>query len=134
MIKKTLKVGLYCLLAATLANAPSIVCAQDMPAQAEKKERPKNGAQPFHGKLKSVDATARTITFGETTVQITDDTKLMKNGAPAKLEDAVVGESVAGTYRKQDGKAIATMVRFGPKPESASDETVKKQKKKKSAE
>ena len=134
MIKQALRVGLYCLVAATLTSTPAMVAAEDMPMQAESKERkekPKNGSQPFHGKLKAVDATARTITFGETTVQITDDTKLMKNGAPAKLEDGVVGEPVAGTYRKEDGKAVATMVRFGPKPEAVAGETAKKEKKKK---
>lgn len=90
---------------------------QNEPFKGTKKE----GVIPFRGKLASVDKTAKTITVGERTFQITSETRLMKAGKPATLDDAVVGEEVGGQYKKaEDGKLMAGMVRFGPKPEGES--------------
>ncbi len=87
---------------------------------------------PFHGKLKSVDKTAKTITIGERTIQITEETKMVKDGKPATLEDAVVGEPVGGAFKKtESGKLNATTIRFGAKPETAEDGGSKKVKKEK---
>ena len=133
MIKSTLKISLLCLIAAALAAAPTSVRAQDTnthPA-AEKKSKAaketkeemepgskKAGVTPFHGKLKAVDKTAKTISVGETTVHISSETKIVKAGKPATLEDGVIGEPVAGAYKKaDDGKLNAVSVRFGAKPE-----------------
>ena len=77
---------------------------------------------PFHGKLAAVDKTAMTITLeGKETqrvFQITSDTRITKTGQPATLDDAMVGEEVAGTFKKTEaGRMEALSVRFGPKPE-----------------
>ena len=117
------------LLATFLATTPSSVFAQEKqnekPNSAEKKSPPagekKEGRVPFHGKLGAVDKTAKTITVGERTFQITSESKLSKGGKPATLDDAVVGEEVGGNYQKSDdGKLNAKTVRFGAKPEGES--------------
>jgi hypothetical protein len=90
-------------------NAPA---SPDQTAQATRKNNP-----PFHGNLKAVDTTAKTITVGTLTLQITSDTKVTKDGKPATLSDAVVGEPVGGSYTKTaDGKLNAVTVHFGVKP------------------
>ena len=90
-------------------NAPE---SPDQTAQATRKNNP-----PFHGNLKAVDTTAKTITVGTLTLQITSDTKVTKDGKPATLSDAVVGEPVGGSYTKTaDGKLNAVTVHFGVKP------------------
>ena len=85
---------------------------------------------PFHGKVAAVDAQAMTLTVGTMIIHVTADTKVIKNGQPATLADAVVGEQVGGAYLKaDDGQLNATLVRFGPKPEDkAKDKPEKKQK------
>ena len=123
MKKTLLKIGVFSLLAVAITFAPTQGFADEKktPAAPDKKEAPagekKQGRIPFHGKLDAVDKTAKTITLGERKFQITSETKLMKNGKPATLGDAVVGEEVGGNYQKgEDGKLNAKMVRFGPKP------------------
>jgi hypothetical protein len=69
--------------------------------------------------VKSVDQTAKTITVGKTTVQITSETRFSKDGKPATLEDVTVGETISCAYKTMDGKKDATMVRIGAKPETA---------------
>ena len=117
------------LLAVAIAGAPAKALGQekkkDKPA-AEKKEpvkgEKKKGGIPFRGKLDAVDKTAKTIKVGERVFQITSDTRLMKAGKPATLDDGVVGEEVAGNYTQaDDGKLMARSVRFGPKPEAKAE-------------
>ena len=120
MTKSIVKVAFVGLLAAVIAGAPVRVQAEDKPA-AEKKEPSKSekrkGLAPFTGKLTAVDKTAKTIKVGERTFQINSETKIIKAGKPATLDDAVVGEAVGGTFRKtDDGKMAANTVRLGPKP------------------
>ncbi|HLP76400.1 MAG TPA: hypothetical protein VK327_05715 [Candidatus Paceibacterota bacterium] len=136
MIKTTLKSGLFCLLAAALVAGPATLNAQETNKHAEKKvtreKAGKSGVVPFHGKLKAVDKTAKTVTFGETTVQVTSETKITKDGKPATFDDAVVGENVGGAYKKgDDGKLNAVSLRIGAKPETAHEGEVVKEKKKK---
>jgi hypothetical protein len=134
MIRSTLKLGLYCLIAAALSGASEKLQAQDMPSNVEKSQpneprSSKSGLTPFQGKLKAVDKTAKTIAFGKTTVHVTDETKITKEGKPATLDDGVAGEPVAGNYKKgDDGKLIAAMVRFGAKPEAANEGVARKEK------
>jgi hypothetical protein len=120
MIKSILKLSLLGLLAVAVAGTPIALHAQGAPA-AEKK--PASRAVPFHGKLKAVDTTAKTISIGERTtetIQVTPDTRIMKGGKPATLADGTVGDEVAGAYHKDaDGKLNAISIRFGPKPEPA---------------
>lgn len=136
MKKTTLKVAVLSLLAAVLATTPSQSFAQEKKAKApaEKKEavagEKKEGAIPFKGKIAAVDKTTKTITVGERTFQITSTTTIKKDGKPAMLSDAVVGDEIGGSYLKaDDGKLNAKSIRLGPKPETAAKkETAKKEK------
>ena len=133
MKKSMLNIGWLSLLAIALTLTPTQGFADEKktPAAVEKKADPagekKQGRIPFNGKLDAVDKITKIITVGERKFQITSETKLMKHGTPATLEDATVGEGVGGNYEKgDDGKLVARMVRFGPRPEAeASGETKK---------
>jgi len=134
MRRSILNMSLLSLLTLAVVGLQGRVIAQDgqnqKPAseQTEAKEK-KTGVLPFHGKLKAVDASAKTITVGELTLQITADTKITKGGKTALLEDATIGEDVGGAYRKtEDGKLNITKVRFGPKENASSDKDKEKSK------
>jgi len=117
MKTNALGIAAMSLLAVAMAVAPTEVLGQGEKSKGDKKE----GVIPFRGKLARVDKTAKTIIVGERAFQITWETRIMKAGKPATLDDAVVGEEVGGQYKKaEDGKLVAGMVRFGPKPEGAS--------------
>lgn len=112
--------------AATLAAVPWRAGAADEKADAPAAGQPAKSTRgiPFRGKISKVDKTAKTITIGSAerprTFHITSETRLMKAGKPAILDDAVEGEEVGGTYRKaEDGRLMALSVRLGPKPEAA---------------
>jgi len=107
------------LLAVAVAGLPVHVLAQtkEKPAT-EKKEgaEKKPSAGPFHGKLAGVDKTAKTITIGKRTFQITSETKMFKAGKPATLDAGIIGEEASGYVKPtEDGKLVATKVNFGPK-------------------
>ena len=125
------------LLAAAIAGLPLQLLAQStnnpVPATksaAGKKDSAakKKGAHPIKGKLAAVDKTAKTIKVGQSTYQITPETKIKKAGKPATLDDGVVGELVTG-YAKPagDGKMVATSVYFGPRDDQKSSENKKAQ-------
>src|SRR5262249_2561527 len=98
MTKSILKFSLLGLMAIAVAGTPVMLRAQDAPAAAApKKVRP----LPFHGKVETIDATAKTLTIGKETIQITSDTKIMKAGKPAPTGDGGLGDDVAGAYRKE---------------------------------
>src|SRR5262249_49381939 len=83
----------------------------------------KTSGTPFHGKLVAVDKTAKTLTVGKRTFQITSQTRMNKAGKPAVLGDAVIGEEGSGYIKaSEDGKLIATTVNFGPKVEGKTSE------------
>src|SRR5215469_2573684 len=126
MLKSISRIGAAALLALAIAALPLRASAQttNNPAatrktaqkQGDSTAKAKSG-HPFHGKLAAIDQSAKTIKLGESTYQITSQTKIMKAGKPATLEDAVVGEEVAGFAKPtEDGKMAATSVRFGAKP------------------
>ena len=130
MKKKILKLATVSLLAVIFAAAPTRAFSQE-----QKEEKPAAGAAdeakakrdtgPFRGKVASVDKDAMTFTVGQRTFLVNADTKIVKNGKPAKLEDAVVGDDVGGVYKLEktaDGKLLVTSVRFGPKPDTEKDE------------
>ncbi len=113
-----LKLWLPGLLVAAIAGMPLHLRAQDAnkPAVEKKETRSKRSSLPFHGKLKATDVTAKTISVGNLVIQITSETKLIKAGKPALLEDGVAGEEVGGTYQKtEDGKLHGLTIHFGPK-------------------
>jgi len=127
------KVMLVALLAAAFAlpgsceaqdkAAPKDATSKDAAAK-ETVKKPLPG--PFHGKLVALDKTAKTITVGKRTFQITSESKITKAGKPAQLGDGVVGEEVSGYVKPTDsGKLVATTVHFGPKTETKPAETKK---------
>ena len=129
-----LKVAVLSLLAVAMAVAPTTALGQgkkkgkaageqNEPSKGEKKK----GVPPIGGKLAAVDKTAMTITIGQSTIQITSETKIEKAGKPATLDDGVVGEEARATYKKtEDGKLMAVKVWFGPRPEGESGGKKKK--------
>ena len=129
MQKYFLKATLLTFFAAALAGPPAEILAQSTnktattekkEAAGEKKEAKKASAGPFHGKLAAMDKTAKTITVGKRTFQITSETKMKKGGKPATMADGLVGEEVSGYVKPaEDGKLFATTVTFGPKVEKA---------------
>jgi hypothetical protein len=123
-----LKIAGLSLLTLAVALAPVQVSAQEKQKEKEKakaavseKAAPKGErAIPFRGKVGAINKTAKTVTVGERVFHITPETRLLKGGKPATLEQCVVGEEIGGSYRKgADGKLTAAMMRFGPRPEGA---------------
>ena len=119
------------ILAAVLATAITLpISAQDAkpadkgkPAEKGKADEKKPAAPralPFRGKIGAVDKSAKTIKIGERTFQITSDTRIMKAGKPATLDDVAEGEDVGGAYREGDGgKLNVVSLRVGPRPGAA---------------
>jgi hypothetical protein len=135
MFRTILKLGTITLLAAAVAGAPVQLLAQNTNKPAAEKKTAvakkdsaakKKSAHPFRGKLAEVDKAAKTIKLGQSTYQITSETKITKDGKPATLEDGVVGEPVTG-YAKptEDGKMVAASVYFGAKPDTKGGEKKK---------
>jgi len=130
MKKNLLKVLVLSLLAVALAPSQALAQEKKQTPAAEKKKG--NPNPPIHGKIAAVDKTAKTITVGKTTIQITSETKITKAGKPATLDDATVGEQVTAHGKKgDDGKYVAKSVRFGPKAEGEDKGEKKKKKGKK---
>ena len=127
-MKKLILSGLMGLLAVAMVGTPVASRAQastNAPA-AEKKPAKKAAPKsiPFRGNIKAIDNTAKTLTVGKETFQVTSETKIIKMGKPATLADGVEGEMVGGSYHKDtDGKLIALTVRFGPKAPTESSNT-----------
>ncbi|HMP82414.1 MAG TPA: DUF5666 domain-containing protein [Verrucomicrobiota bacterium] len=122
MKKNILRLTVLALLAALVVVVPARSFGEDKPADSTESAKPKRDTFPFRGKVGAVDKEAKTFTVGERTFQVTADTKIMKAGKAATLDDAVVGEEVGGAAKKtEDGKLIATSVRFGPKPTGESE-------------
>jgi hypothetical protein len=133
-MKSILRLGALSFLAAALLAAPAPLQAQNTNKPSAKsgtenktsKGDKKAGGHPFHGKLAELNKTAKTITVGKSVIQITSETKIKKADKPATLEDGVVGEPVSGYVKPNaDGKAIATSVAFGAKPDSKGSEKKK---------
>jgi hypothetical protein len=115
-IAKCIAAGAF---AIALALSPALVSAQEKAEKpAEKKAGAPGRAIPFHGKIDAVDKIAKTIKVGERVFQVTSETRIVKQGKPATLDDAAVGEIVGGSYVKgDDGKLNLRSLRIGPKPE-----------------
>ncbi|MCX8155335.1 MAG: hypothetical protein N3J91_02580 [Verrucomicrobiae bacterium] len=104
---------------------PCEVTAADSPA----KTTPPAGAAttakrnpPFVGVVQKVDVQAGTVTLngkeGGRVFYVTSETRITKNGQPATLKDARVGEEAAGTFTDKEGRRYAVSLRLGPKPEA----------------
>lgn len=129
MIQSLLKLSAVSMLVIAVAGVPCQVLAQpkEKPAVEKKaSEAPREATIPFRGKVTALDQTAKTITVGARTFQVTSETKIVKAGKPATLGDGVVGEEIGGAYKKaNDGKLIATSVRFGVKPDPTAEKAEK---------
>ena len=107
------------LIAALIATVTLPVCAADA-KPGDKKESQANRAVPFRGKIASVDKEAKTVKVGERTFQVVADTRIMKAGKPATLDDATVGEEVGGQYREGAEKKLNLVsLRIGARPDAA---------------
>ena len=131
---------------AALAAAPLSMRADDKPLPPTKiepqKETRKAGAKPgvqdgtketvrsmpFKGKLDAVDKAAHSIKIGDRNFQVLPTTRITLDGTrPGTLDDAKVGETVAGAYREAEGGAFQLVsLRLGPKPEKRSAAEKKK--------
>ena len=116
MKRFVLKFWLPGLLLIAVAGTPVALRAQ-VPGIPVGTNSPSYQTVPFHGNLKAIDLTAKTITVGEQTIQITSETKISKSGKPAMLSDTAEGDMAAGSYKKDvDGKLEAVTLRMAPKP------------------
>ena len=118
MKKQITKIALFALVAAALVAAPATLRAADNGTNKAAATAPakKHGTPPLHGKVAAVDAAAMTVTVGQSTVTVTSETKITKDGKPATLADITVGTTVVITSKKDDtGKLTATAIRAGEK-------------------
>jgi len=121
MKRPILKIIGLSLLAVTIAEAPFQMFAQDGSTNAPSRKattnstkKPSTSATQIRGKLTAVDKISKTITVGDTTYQITSQTRVFKGEKPGVLDDAVVGVDVTGVCKKTDsGGLAATTVHFG---------------------
>ena len=135
MIKSILRTGVVSLLAVAFFALPATLLAQttnkpvaEKKSSAGKKEASakKKAAHPFRGKLAAVDQVAKTIKVGESIYYVTSETKITKADKPATLGDGVVDEPVTGYVKPaEDGRMVATTVRFGPKAEGKGGQKTK---------
>jgi hypothetical protein len=113
-MKKLIAVALMAAFAAfTSLNLHAADKDQKPPAE----KAGKSGHLPFHGKVVSVDKTAKTIKVGERTFHVMGTTNVNKTGKPATLDDVTVGEEVRGAYTEKDGKLELLSLGIGPAPE-----------------
>jgi hypothetical protein len=121
-MKKLITTILVAVITATVTLSASAADAKP----ADKKEAVPR-AIPFRGKIDSVDKTAKTIKVGERTFQVTADTRIMKAGKPATLDDATSGEEVGGAYREgADKKLNLVSLRVGARPDAPPKKDEKK--------
>ena len=111
------KITLFSLIAAALVAASSVSRAEDSTnAPAATTPAPKKHSLPFKGKVASVDTNAMTFTIKNTTIAITSETKITKDGTPAVFADITVGATVSGSYKKDAaGKLNAASVKITEK-------------------
>jgi hypothetical protein len=116
------------LIAAFAATAAlPVMAADEKPA---KEAAPAARAIPFRGKIAAVDKSAKTIKVGERTFHVTSDTRIVKAGKPATLDDATVGEDVGGAYREsEDKKMNLVSLRVGARPDAPKKDAPKDEKK-----
>ena len=110
------KIALLSLVTAAFVAAPAVSRAQES-TNAPTATTPapkKNGGLPFHGKIAAVDATAMTLTVGSLIINVTPATKITKDGKKAALADLAVGDTVGGSYKKDEaGKLNAVTLHDG---------------------
>lgn len=84
--------------------------------------RPARNRLPFQGAVKSVDATAMTVTLAgpkdqDRILRMDGETRLIKAGKPATLAEVAPADYARGLVKRNDqGEDIMIHVTFGPKP------------------
>ncbi len=123
MKQKLGTITLMTLITAALLGLPAVVSGQTNAPEVS--HGAKSKPLPFAGRIGSVDKVAMTFTLDEKTkpgrtFAVTSETRFMKDGKPATLNDGTVGEFVRGTYLKTaDGKMEAHTISFGAKVDPA---------------
>jgi hypothetical protein len=117
-MKSITKLSLVILTAIAFAALPAN--AQDSTSTNTAPAAPRPRAQRFGGTITAFDATAMTLTLkgrtAETTVKVSSETKITKDGEPAVFADAKEGMRVTGSGKKQDdGSWIASTLRISTK-------------------
>lgn len=123
MKRTILKIATLILFAAAIAGAPAMSRAVDTSAPAmagtnAPAASDQTSAAKFYGPVTAVDTNAMTFTVSDQTYTVTAETQITsaKDGKPATLAAAVVGEPARGSYVKgKNGKLDVTKVRFGKK-------------------
>ena len=122
-------------LTAALVSLALPVAAADASSNAEAVQQGKKAGKvaPFQGKISAVDTIGKTLTLAgkekNRLITITSETKITKNGQPATLGDAAVGEVVGGRAKvTAEGQFEALSLRIGPKPEGTAPAPKKKAK------
>lgn len=92
-------------------------------------------ALPFHGKIATVEQTAKTFTIAgkekSRAFKVTDATVITKSGAPGTFADLAANEEVRGNYVKAaDGTMEARTVKVGPMTDAEKAEKKPSKKKK----
>lgn len=119
MKNKFSKITLFTLVAAALVVAPAAGRAEDKPAAKPEAPVVIEKRTPFHGQAAAVDTAAMTLTVGALTLNVTSETMITKGGKPATLADITVGDTVGGSYKKDDaGKLSAATLRVGVKAQN----------------
>ena len=121
MKKIILKITILSFIAVAFVGAPLAARAQATTnataTTTTGKKAKKTALLIFAGKVSVIDTNAMMLTVGKHVLNITSETKITKDGQPATLADATVGESASGTYRKEtDGKLTALTVSYTTKP------------------
>jgi hypothetical protein len=110
-----LKLAAATLLGAAILTVPALSRGADETSTNTPAASPDKAAPgKFNGAVTAVDTNAMTFSVGGQTFNITSESLLSKNGKPATLSDAVVGEPARGSYTTgTDGKLDVAKARFG---------------------
>jgi dihydroxyacetone kinase-like predicted kinase len=111
---KRLRIGLalFGAIATTALLMPTVAVLAQTPDPQEDKDKSKS--QPFHGKVDSVDVSAKTLTVDGKLIYISSDTKLTSKDKAITLSEIKVGDTVQGaTHKTFDGKTEALTVKVG---------------------
>ncbi len=114
------------------AVAPDASAAAPAKAKPSKPKAAKPPGTAFRGQLEATDKVTMTLTVSSKgksrTLAVTSKTRFTKDGKPAILSDATIGDEVAGYYKKaKHGQLEVISVRFGAKP-AASEKPAKAKK------
>lgn len=87
----------------------------------EKKEMKMNHSMSITGTIESLDQTNNTITIKTKkdktdTFVVNDKTVVKKSGKNSSLMEASIGEKAKVTYKMEEDKMIATMIKLMPMP------------------